>query len=74
MQKKNKLEIIGFALMVIGVFFWLSKKYYVIESLNSIYGWLDIILPLGLAIWALGYMKKEGLKKKQKQSEKTDLK
>ncbi|CAG2533460.1 hypothetical protein MAR621_03662 [Maribacter dokdonensis] len=66
MEKNNKLEIIGFVLMVIGGLFWLSKKYYAVEALNTIYGWVDIILPLGLAIWAIGYMKKEGLKKKQK--------
>lgn len=66
MEKKNKLEIIGFVLMIIGTLFWLSKKYYAIEALNSIYGIMDIILPLGLAIWALGYMKQESLKKKQK--------
>ncbi|MDP2527612.1 hypothetical protein [Maribacter dokdonensis] len=66
MEKNNKLEIIGFVLMVIGALFWLSKKYYAVEALNTIYSWIDIILPLGLAIRAIGYMKKEGLKKKQK--------
>jgi lipoprotein signal peptidase len=69
MEKKNKLEIIGFALMAIGALGWLSNKFYRIEELHSIYGLFDVILPLGLAIWAFGYMKQEALKKKQKESE-----
>jgi hypothetical protein len=72
MEKNNKIEIVGFGLMVTGGLFWLSKKYYFIETLSSAYGWADIILPLGLFIWALGYMKKESLKSKQKESEKRD--
>jgi hypothetical protein len=65
MEKNNKLEIFGFGLMVIGVLFWISEKYYFIETLNSVYDWFNIILPIGLLIWALGYMKKESINKKQ---------
>jgi cytosine/uracil/thiamine/allantoin permease len=72
MEKNNKLEIIGFALMAIGGLFWLSEKFYVIEELNSIYSWARIVLYLGLAVWAFGLMKKEAEKKKQKESDKTD--
>lgn len=74
MEKMNKLEIIGFVIMAIGGLFWLSEKYYVIEELNSIYSWVRIVLYLGLAIWAFGLMRKEFEKKKQKESDKTDLK
>lgn len=59
MEKKNTLEIIGFTLIIIGALFFISKNYYVIETLSSVYESIDIILPLGLFIWAIGYMKKE---------------
>ncbi|MGO4919162.1 hypothetical protein [Maribacter spongiicola] len=59
MEKKNTLEIIGFTLIIIGGLFFISKKYFVIEALSSVYESIDIILPLGLFIWAIGYMKKE---------------
>jgi len=65
MEKNNKVEIFGFGLMVIGGLFLLSEKYYFIEELSSVYDWSDIILAIGLLIWALGYMKKESLNKKQ---------
>ncbi|WP_157483826.1 hypothetical protein [Maribacter hydrothermalis] len=54
MEKNNKLEIIGFALMAIGGLFWLSEKFSVIEALNSVYSWANILLSLGLAIWVFG--------------------
>lgn len=58
MEKKNTLEIIGFTLIIIGALFFISKNYYVIETLSSVYESIDIILPLGLFLWAIGYMKK----------------
>ena len=70
MEKNNKMEIIGLVLMTIGGLFWLSEKYYIIEQLNSIYSWARIVLFLGLAIWALGRMKKEDEKRKQKETDK----
>jgi cytosine/uracil/thiamine/allantoin permease len=70
MEKNNKMEIIGLVLMTIGGLFWLSEKYYIIEQLNSIYSWARIVLFLGLAIWALGLMKKEDEKRKQKETDK----
>ncbi|MGI9525997.1 MAG: hypothetical protein ACR2MS_02685 [Weeksellaceae bacterium] len=69
----NKLEIVGFVLMAIGVLFWLSEKYYIIAELNSVYSWAKIILYLGLAIWAFGLMRKEFEKKTQKEGDKTIL-
>ena len=70
MEKNNKMEFIGLVLMTIGGLFWLSEKYYIIEQLNSIYSWARIVLFLGLAIWALGLMKKEDEKRKQKETDK----
>lgn len=70
MEKNNKMEIIGLVLMTLGGLFWLSEKYYIIEQLNSIYSWARIVLFLGLAIWALGLMKKEDEKRKQKETDK----
>ncbi|TDS15523.1 hypothetical protein DFQ03_2165 [Maribacter caenipelagi] len=58
MEKKNTLEIIGFTLIIIGALFFISKNYYIIEALSSVYESRDIILPLGLFIWDIGYMKK----------------
>jgi cytosine/uracil/thiamine/allantoin permease len=70
MEKNNKMEFIGLVLMTLGGLFWLSEKYYIIEQLNSIYSWARIVLFLGLAIWALGLMKKEDEKRKQKETDK----
>ena len=72
MEKNNKMEIIGLVLMTLGGLFWLSEKYYIIEQLNSIYSWARIVLFLGLAIWALGLMKKEDEKRKQKETDKAN--
>jgi len=66
MKKYNKLEITGFALLLIGGLSFLSEKFFVVESLISIYSFGRIILYLGLAIWAFGVMKKEKAKKNQK--------
>jgi predicted tellurium resistance membrane protein TerC len=63
MEKYNKLEIIGFVLLVIGGFFWLSEEFFVIESLSSFYSYLKILFWLGLLIWAIGYMPKEKAKR-----------
>ena len=66
MKLNSKMEIIGFVLMAIGGLFWFSKEYYVIEQLNSIYSWARILFFSGLAIWALGFAKREAEKKKEK--------
>ena len=62
MNKYNKLEIIGFVLLVIGALSWFSENYFVVESLESIYSYGRIIFWLGLAVWAIGYMPKEKAK------------
>jgi len=59
MKKNNKLEIIGFTLFITGVLSFVSEKYFMIESLSTIYNYGNILLSLGVAIWALGYWRKE---------------
>lgn len=61
----NKLEIIGVIFMAIGGFFWLSEKYFIIQEMNSFYGWTRIILYSGFAIYAFGLMQKEAEKRKK---------
>ncbi len=68
MKKYNKLEIIGFALLVIGALFWLSENYFIVESLASIYSYGRILFWLGLAVWAIGYMPKEIAKRDKAKS------
>lgn len=59
MKKKNKAEIIGFILLLIGAFFWFSEGSFPIEALAPIYPFGQFMLWTGLLIWALGYMQKE---------------
>jgi vacuolar-type H+-ATPase subunit I/STV1 len=68
MKKYNKLEIIGFVLLIIGALFWLSENYFVVESLESIYSYGRILFWLGLAVWAIGYMPKEKAKRDKEKS------
>ena len=63
MTTYNKLEIIGFALLLIGAIFWISEKMFVIESVVVMYEYAQIVFWLGLSIWALGYMQKEATEK-----------
>jgi predicted thioredoxin/glutaredoxin len=69
MNTYNKLEIIGFALLLIRAIFWISERMFVIESLTSIYEYAQIVFWLGLFIWALGYMQKEGAEKDEQPKE-----
>ncbi|MCZ4408184.1 hypothetical protein O3Q51_05160 [Cryomorphaceae bacterium 1068] len=65
MKKYNRLELIGFALLVIGTLFWLSEEYFLIESLVSVYTIAQFVFWIGLFIWALGYMLREKEQKDQ---------
>lgn len=69
MQKKNKLEVIGFILMLIGGLFWLSEDMFPIEALGFLYPIAQILLWVGVVIWALGYMKKEKKALEQKKND-----
>jgi hypothetical protein len=59
MKKYNRLEIIGFVLLVMGTLFWLSEEYFLIESLQSVYTIAQFVFWIGLFLWALGYMRRE---------------
>ncbi len=71
MKKTNKAENIGFIILVIGAFLWISEDKFPIEALDAIYPFGQGILWIGVLIWALGYMKKEreAMAKKAKQKE-----
>jgi|AntRauTorckE5430_2_1112549.scaffolds.fasta_scaffold100078_1 hypothetical protein len=69
MTTYNKLEIIGFALLLIGAIFWISEKMLVIESLTVIYEYTQIVFWVGLFIWALGHMQKEAAEKDEQPKE-----
>lgn len=59
MKKYNKLEIIGFTLLVFGGLFWASEEFFLIEALAPIYSISRVVLWLGVVIWALGYNQRE---------------
>jgi hypothetical protein len=65
MIKQNKLETIGFIILVIGGILFLIDKFLKVEFLNTIMEFREIILYSGLAIWAFGLMQKENLKRKK---------
>lgn len=64
MKKQNKLEIIGFIILAIGGILFLIDKFLKMEFLNPTIEFKEIILYSGLAIWALGLMQKENIKRK----------
>ncbi len=66
MGKITKVEITGLVLMITGGLFWLSEKYLIIDQMKSFYSLARIVFFLGLAIWALGFAKKEAGNKKDK--------
>lgn len=65
MKKQNKLEIIGFIILAIGGILFLIDKFLEVEFLIPVMEFREIILYSGLAIWALGLMQKENLKRKK---------
>lgn len=64
MKNQNKLEIIGFIILAIGGVLFLIDNFLNLEFLDPILEFREIILYFGLAIWALGLMQKENLKRK----------
>jgi len=65
MKNQNKLEIIGFIILVIGGILFLIEKFLELEILKPIIEFKEIILYSGLGIWALGLMQKDYLKRKK---------
>ena len=65
MQKPNKSELIRFIFLVLGGILFLTDKSLKVEFLNPIMDFREIILYSGLAIWALGLVPKENLKRKK---------
>ncbi|WP_106793270.1 hypothetical protein [Aquimarina sp. Aq78] len=64
MKNQNILEIIGFIVLAIGGVLFLIDNFLNLEFLDPILEFREIILYFGLAIWALGLMQKENLKRK----------
>jgi hypothetical protein len=65
MKKQNKLETIGIIILAIGGILFVLDKFLKVVLLNPILEFKEIILYSGLAIWALGLMQKENLKRKK---------
>ncbi len=64
MKKYNKLEILGFTLLVIGILSSISEKFFSLEFLSSIYdSYGRFIFMLGGAFWAIGFYKRKKLQK-----------
>lgn len=66
MNKYNKIEIFGFILLLIGAISWMADSYLEIIALKDYYFLGQFLLWTGLLIWALGYMKREKEKGKDK--------
>jgi cytosine/uracil/thiamine/allantoin permease len=69
-MKSNKLEIIGFIIMAIGAILMMTQKLNKIEALTKLFEFNEIILYAGLAIWAIGLIKRDNDKKKKKKKKK----
>ena len=69
MKKNNKLEIIGFILLAIGVIWKVLGKFTENEIIAEYSSYFEILFFLGLAIWAFGLMKKQSKQKENKQNE-----
>ena len=72
MNGTNKIEIIGFTLLVIGTFLWFSADVYFIVPLSEFYPYGQIVFWFGLLIWAIGYMLKEKKAKMDKKNQGTE--
>jgi len=59
MKKQNKLEIIGFIIMIVGFILYIFNIYINIDFITENEKIFQIAVPLGLLIWSLGHMKKE---------------
>lgn len=64
MKKYNKLEIIGFVLLVIGAIWKVLEKVIDNELILKFSSYAQMIFFLGLFLWTLGHMQKEKIKKK----------
>lgn len=62
MKKHNKLEIIGFIIILIGTILWVSESSLRFDFLTPFYVYGQIMFWIGMLIWSLGYMQKEKTK------------
>lgn len=59
MKKYNKLEIIGFIILMIGFVLYIGKPYINIKIISENEKIFQFAISIGLLIWSLGHMKKE---------------
>lgn len=69
----NLAEKIGFGLIIIGFIFMVLNDRIEDSTFSVILEKYQLFYWGGLAIWAIGFIKKEAEKKKQKESDKTNL-
>ena len=67
MKKYNKLEIIGFGILIIGFILYIASPHIEMKIISENEKNFQLAIPVGLLIWALGYMKKEKEQKETKQ-------
>ena len=72
MKKANKLELIGFIIMAIGAILMMTEKLNNVGALIKLFEFNEIILYAGLAIWAIGLIKRDNDKKKAKETSKKE--
>lgn len=68
-KKTNLAEKMGFGLIVLGFIFMILDGRIENELFSSILQKYQLLFWSGLAIWAVGHMKKETVKKQQKEGE-----
>jgi len=71
MKKYNKLEIIGFVILMIGFILYIASPHIDIKDIYGNEKIFQIVIPIGLLIWALGHMKKEKEQKEKKNENKS---
>ncbi|WP_282019222.1 hypothetical protein [Salegentibacter mishustinae] len=64
MEKLNKLEIAGLIILAIAGILFLTDKFLKVEFLIPVMEFKEIFLYSGIAIWAIGLMQKESVKRK----------
>lgn len=62
MKKYNKLELIGFIILVIGTIIWVSEASLRLDLLTPFYAYGQIMFWIGMLIWSFGYMQQEKAK------------
>jgi len=72
MKKYNKLELIGFIILMIGFILYIIGSFVEIPFISAFKNKLLFTVSLGLLLWSLGHMKREKEQREKEQKEKEE--